>query len=441
MESATRIVLGFLLWSAAATAEPFVISTLAGGALLPTPPRGVDLPIGNLQGVAADDAGNVYFSSLNSVFKVDPKGALTHVAGNSRPGYSGDGGPATSAQLNAFGLAVDGAGNLFVATGNSIRGVSPSGIIVTAAGGGTSGLGDGRPATDAELNACGVAVDNAGNLLVAGGSRIRKISSVGIITTIAGNGVGGTSGDGGPALSAQVNGPGDVAVDRAGNVYLPDNQRIRKISLSGVITTVAGNGQCCFTGDGGQATRAELDNPRGVAVDSGGNLFIVEAGLGHIRKVSPSGIITTVAGNGAQCGPPVFWQSATAGRRLPRCYASGAWAVWPWIARATCLFADTGNQRVRKVSTDRIINTVAGNGIACCFSGDGGPATGAQLNYPWDVAVDGAGNVFIADEGNRRVRGTLAGPLTPWQVTEPPVPLARMDRAALQMAGLPSVFR
>jgi len=143
------VVSSALLFAAVAAAQPYVISTLTGGVLPPTPARGVDLPIGNLQSVAADAAGNVYFSSLNSVFRVDPNGALTHVAGTSRPGYSGDGGPATSAQLNAFGLAVDGTGNLFIATGNRIRRVSPSGIIVTVAGGGAGGLGDGGPATDA----------------------------------------------------------------------------------------------------------------------------------------------------------------------------------------------------------------------------------------------------------------------------------------------------
>jgi sugar lactone lactonase YvrE len=399
-----------LLFAALAAAQPYVISTLTGGVLPPTPARGLDLPIGNLQSVAADAAGNVYFSSLNSVFRVDPNGALTHVAGNSRPGYSGDGGPAISAQLNAFGLAVDGSGNLFIATGNSIRRVTPNGIIVTVAGGGTSGLGDGGPATDAELNAYGVAVDDAGNLFVAGGSRIRKISSAGIITTIAGNGVGGTSGDGGPAVSARINGPGDVAVDRAGNIYFPDNQRVRKVAPSGIVTTVAGNGQCCFSGDGRQATSAELGNPRGVAVDSTGNLFIVDAAPGHIRMVSPSGIITTVAGSGAQClGPPGSPAIGDGGpaTSAPLCFGGmGRVAV---DSAGNLFIADTGNQRVRRVSTDRIINTVAGNGIACCFSGDGGPATGAQLNYPWDVAVDGAGNVFIADDGNRRVRKVSPG--------------------------------
>jgi uncharacterized protein (TIGR03437 family) len=404
-----RIIPSALLFAAVAAAQPYVISTLAGGALLPTPPRGVDLPIGNLRGVAVDDAGNVYFSSLNSVFKVDPNGALTRIAGNSRPGYSGDGGPATDAQLNAFGLAVDGAGNLFIATGNGIRRVSPSGIIVTVAGGGSE-LGDGGPAADAQLNAYGVAVDTAGNLFVAGGSRIRKISAAGIITTIAGNGVAGTSGDGGPAVNAQVNGPGDVAVDRAGNVYLPDNQRIRKISPSGIITTVAGNGQCCFTGDGGQATRAELDNPRGVAVDGMGNLFIVEAGLGHIRKVSPSGIITTVAGNGAYCnGPPGSLAIGDGGLATAALFCFGGMGRMAVDSAGNLFIGDTGNQRVRKVSTDKVIHTVAGSGTyVCCsggaFSGDGGPSTSAQLNAPSDVAVDAAGDVFIADRGNGRIR-------------------------------------
>jgi uncharacterized protein (TIGR03437 family) len=410
-----RIVVGFVLLNVVAVAQPYMISTFAGGALLPTPARAMDLPIGSLQGVAPDGAGNVYFSSLNSVFKVDPNGMLTRVAGNGRPGYSGDGGPATDAQLNAYGLAVDGAGNLFIATGNRIRRVAPNGVIVTVAGGGPGGLGDGGPATDAELNAYGVAVDTAGNLFVAGGSRIRKISTAGIITTIGGNGVTGTSGDGGPALNAQVNGPGDVAVDRAGNVYLPDNQRIRKISPSGIITTVAGNGQCCFSGDGRQATSAQLGNPRGLAVDSTGNLFIVDVAPAHIRKVSPSGIITTVAGNGTQCngpaGSPGIGDGGPATAALFCFGSTGRVAV---DGAGNLFITDTDNQRVRKVSTDRIINTVAGSGsYICCsggaFSGDGGPSTSAQLNAPSDVAVDAAGNVFIADSGNGRIRRVSTG--------------------------------
>jgi uncharacterized protein (TIGR03437 family) len=407
----TSLVFSLFLFGMGATvdAQTYVISTLTGGVLPPIPTRGVDLPIGNLQSVVADAAGNVYFSGLNSVFKVDPNGALTHVAGNSRPGHSGDGGPATSAQLNAFGLAVDGAGNVFIATGNRIRRVAPSGIIVTVAGGGTSGLGDGGPATDAEVNAFGVAVDNAGNLFVAGGSRIRKISTAGIITTVGGNGVGGTSGDGGPALSAQINGPGDVAVDRAGNIYFPDNQRVRKISTSGIITTVAGNGQCCFSGDGGQAINAKLGNPRGVAVDGAGNLYIVDAGPEHIRKVSPSGTISTVAGSGTQCsGPPGSLPLGDGGPAAAATFCFGGAGRVAVDGAGNLFIADSGNQRIRKVSAGTI-NTVAGSGIACCFSGDGGPATSAQLNYPWDVAVDGAGNVFIADAGNRRVREVSPG--------------------------------
>jgi uncharacterized protein (TIGR03437 family) len=221
-----------LLHVSVASAQQYVISTHPGGAPQATPVLGTAASIGLPVGIATDAAGNVYFASDNCVFKLDTNGVLTLMAGNSRVGYSGDGGPAAGAQLNlslgSSGVALDGAGNMYVADtyNNRIRQVTAAGIVSTVAGGGSQVLGDGGPATSAQLNdPVGVAVDSAGNLYIAdtGNDRIRKVTPAGTISTIAGNGTVGYSGDGGPALNAQLNRPNGVAVDSAGNVYIADS--------------------------------------------------------------------------------------------------------------------------------------------------------------------------------------------------------------------------
>jgi sugar lactone lactonase YvrE len=221
-------------------------------------------------------------------------------------GFGGDGGPATAAELfSPETVAVDAAGNLFIGeSGNHrIRKVTPDGLITTVAGNGTSGFsGDGGAATAAQLAfPRGVAVDTAGHLYIGegeSGNRIRKVSPNGIITTVAGNGTAGFSGDGGPATSAQISNPRSVAVDAAGNLFIVDthNHRIRRVSSNGIITTVAGNGTGGFSGDGGPATAAQLNFPQDVIVDMTGNLFIADLN-DRIRKVSPDGVITTLAVN------------------------------------------------------------------------------------------------------------------------------------------------
>lgn len=200
-----------------AATQQYVISTVAGGAPPTTPVPGVSLSLGTVWGIAADATGNAYLASsdLNSVFRLDPKGVLTRIAGNSRAGYSGDGGPATNAQLNdPRGVAVDGEGIVFIADYNNrrIRRVSPDGIITTVAGNGTCCFsGDGGSATSAQLQTpFRVAADGAGNLFIADlyGGRVRKVSPAGIISTVAGDGSYGFSGDGGPAATAQLARPG-----------------------------------------------------------------------------------------------------------------------------------------------------------------------------------------------------------------------------------------
>lgn len=399
-------VMSVLLLSASAfssaEAQQYVISTYAGGAPCPTPTLGVDAPFLAGFGVAVDAAGNVYFPSLYSVYKLDRNGALTRVAGNSKAGYSGDGGPATSAQLSSqWGVAVDNAGNLFIADGSRIRRVSPGGIITTVAGNGTNGFsGDGGPAVDAQLNgAVAVTVDTEGSLFIADyvNNRIRKVTKQGIITTVAGNGVAGYSGDGGPAVRASLAQITGVAVDGTGNLFIASFDVVRKVTPDGIITSVAGVGnpsQGVGLGDGGPAARAEV-HPWGVAVDSAGNLFIAEYAARRVRKVAPNGTISTVAGGGntGDGGPASSAQ------------LSGPAALA--VDSVGNLFISDG--RIRKVSPGGIITTVSGGGAGIgCFSGDGGPASSAQLSPAGGVAVDAAGNLFIADTGNLRIRKVSA---------------------------------
>jgi uncharacterized protein (TIGR03437 family) len=353
--------------------------------------------------VAVDSAGNLYIAdSFNNRIRQVSNGVITTVAGNGTQGFSGDNGPATSAQLYApNGVAVDSVGNLYIAdSGNSrIRKVS-NGVITTVAGSGTWGFsGDNGPATSAQLNSpYSIAVDSAGNLYIADtyNHRIRKVAN-GMIATVAGNGTQGFSGDSGPATSAQLNAPYGLAVDSAGNLYIADsgNSRVRKVA-NAVIATVAGNGTWGFSGDSGPATSAQLNLPYSVAVDSFGNLYIADTYNHRIRKVS-NGVVVTVAGGGSSLGDNGPATSA-------QLYDPNGVATDP---AGNLYIADSRNHRIRKVANG-VITTVAGNGMLG-FSGDNGPATNAQLNYPAAVAVDSAGNLYIVDSDNGRIRKVSNG--------------------------------
>jgi uncharacterized protein (TIGR03437 family) len=375
------------------------ITTVAGGGLSlgdngPATSAAVD-PFG----IVLDSAGDLYIADFgaNRIRKVSG-GIITTVAGGGMVSFSGDNGPATSAELsNPDAVALDSAGNLYIADGLNyrLREVS-NGVITTVAGNGTPGFsGDNGPATSAQLQPSGVAVDSAGNLYIADSNncRVRKVSN-GVITTVAGDGTPGFGGDNGPATSAWLFYPGGLAVDSAGNLYIADsaNFRIRRIS-NGVITTVAGNGTQGFSGDNGPATSAQLNGPSGVAVDSAGNLYIADYLNNRVRKVS-NGVITTVAGNGTQGFSGDNGPATSAQLQYP-----GGIAV---DSAGSLYIADTYNNRVRKVSNG-VITTVAGNGTQG-YSGDNGPATSAELYYPYGVAVDSAGNVYIVDVGNNRIR-------------------------------------
>ncbi|MGA2613810.1 MAG: NHL repeat-containing protein [Spirochaetia bacterium] len=328
---------------------------------------------------------------------------ITTVAGSGTPGYSGDGGAATSAQISTpYGVTLDSAGNLYIADTHNhrIRKVSTAGIITTVAGNGTEGYnGDNIPATSAELNTpTDVAIDAAGNIYIADfeNSRIRRVSTSGIITTVAGKGTPGFSGDGGAATSAELTMPCAIALDSAGNLFIADrdNYRIRKVDAKGVISTVAGDGTAAFNGDRIIATSAEIAIPTSVAVDSSGNLYIADQGNNRIRKVSTLGIITTVAGGGT--GDLADGSAATS----VELSAPSNVAV---DSSGNLYIADTNVGRIVKVNTSSVLTIVAGNGTFG-YNGDNIAATSAKLASPYGVARDSSGNLYIADSLNQRIR-------------------------------------
>jgi sugar lactone lactonase YvrE len=310
-------------------------------------------------GVTVDVNGNLFIadSGNNRIRKVDTNGIITTVAGNGTIGYSGDGGAATNAKIaKAFGVAMDVNGNLFIADSgnNRIRKVDTNGIITTVAGKGPnypsvgSFSGDGGLATNANLFASsGIAVDANGNLIIADSSnnRLRKVDTNGIITTVAGTNSVGFSGDGGLATNARLNSPDGVALNAAGNLFIADysNSRIRKVDTNGIIATVAGQIFSGFTGDGGAATNAALNKPPSVAMDIAGYLFIDDEGNNRVRQVDTNGIITTVAGNGAN-GYSGDGGVATNAKVVPNGVA---------IDNSINLFIADGFNSIRKVALDR----------------------------------------------------------------------------------------
>jgi sugar lactone lactonase YvrE len=343
------------------------------------------------------------------------------IAGKGLAGYAGDNGAATNSKLNSpSGVVMDSAGNsagnVFIADyfNSLIRKVDTSGTITTVAGLVTNGnfssgySGDGHAATNAQLyNPDGVALDAAGDLFIAdsGNNCVRKVDTNGIITTVAGNGNIGYSGDGGAATSAQLASPTGVAVDSTGNLYIADfyNSLVRKVDTNGTITTFAGlvtNGspQYGYSGDGGAATNAELDAPSSLVLDAAGNVLIADSANNSIRKVTTNGIITTVAGNGSggYSGDGDLATNST--------LSSPAGVVLD--ATGNMFISDNGNNRIRKVNPAGIITTVAGNGNTG-YSGDNGLATNAALNSTVGIALDANANVLIADAGNNRVRKVL----------------------------------
>jgi len=329
---------------------------------------------------------------------------ISTFAGTGSSAYSGDSGPATAAQLNEpSSVEFDKLGNTYIMDqfNYRVRMVSPSGIITTIVGTGVPGYsGDGGPATNAQIaRSIGIALDTTNNLYIAdyGNNVIRKVSPSGIITTIAGTNVPGYNGDGIPATAAQLNAPSWVTTDKMGNIYISDyaNYRIRQISPSGIINTVAGNGVAGSIGDGGPATNAEINLALGVMSDSVGNLYLSDDLNNKIRFVSTSGEITTIAGTGVAGSTGDGGPATSATLHNPSGVAIDD--------SGNLYIADQLNEKIRKISTSGIITTVVGNGVAT-FAGDGGPAIDASINSPTGVAFNLSGNLFISDNTNNRIR-------------------------------------
>lgn len=346
----------------------------------------------------------------------DPNRLVTIAGGGSE---LGEGGPATAAGLcNPVDVAVDSAGNIYIADGgvscsgpggHTIRRVDPNGIITTVAGTGQPGFsGDGGPATSAQLNMpFAIAVDLSGNLYITdwGNYRIRKVDTNGIISTFAGTGERGYSGDGGPATSAQMFKFGTISTglvfDDVGNLYVADPGAVRKIDPSGTITTVAGTGVYGFSGEDGDLATEVTINVLDVAVDGDGNLYLSEFESGRIIRVAPDGTYAIVAGGGN-----VFLADGVPATSLGHLVEPWGIAVGP---DGDLFFVEHHVSVVRRVTADGIISTVAGIRHASSlgqglFNGEEGPATHMNLNEPIGLFVDAAGILYIADTFNQRIR-------------------------------------
>ncbi len=359
MKLGLTVLIAISIFSPVAELNAQAITTIAGtpdvfgfsGAGGPA----TSITMGTPFNVAVDNSGNVFIADMthNYIWKVNTAGMATIYAGNGTYGYSGDGGPATSAEIQSvYWLSVDNAGNLYFADNvGVVRKINTAGVISTlineAQANGAASTGDGGPLSGATfINISGVCFDNAQNMYIAdyGCGVIRKVNTAGIISTVAGTGVQGFSGDGGPALSAKLSHPYRPAFDNSGNMYIPDlgNNRVRKVDASGIITTVVGNGTIGFSGNGGPATSAEIAGVWQLACDATGNLYIADVENNCVRIVDNAGNINNYAGIGGATG-----------------YG---------------------------------------------YSGDGGPATAAKMTNVYSIALDNGGNLYIADYYNYIIR-------------------------------------
>ena len=351
--------------------------------------------------------------ALSFSAKIDAQ-IITSIAGTGSAGFSGDGGPATAAAIDgATFVSFDAAGNLYFPdyTNNRIRKIDASGIITTVVGNGSAGYsGDGGAATAAQLSNPSYVTFHGGEMYIADyyNHVIRKVSATGIITTVVGSGSGGFSGDGGAATAASLYFPTSIAFDASNNMFIADeaNDRIRKVTFSGTISTYAGGGSS--SAGGVPATTCSLYRPGGVTTDATGNVYITDVGNARICKVNVAGTLTIYAGTG------------TAGYGGDGGPATAAALDHPLRlvidSVGTLYFGDQGNNRARKITAAGIISTIAGTGTAG-FSGDGGLATAANLNGPQGVCPDRLGNIYIVDASNYRIRkivncGSVIRPIT-----------------------------
>lgn len=396
-----------------------LVSTIAGNYLSSTGYNGDGLSAINLHilpsGVVNDGSGNIYFINGNAIRKLKiSTGIVTTIAGSSVAGYSGDGGNANSALFNnPSALALDATyTNLYISdqSNNCIRKIKlNTNVITKVAGSGTSGFaGDGSAALSAQLNSpAGIAVNAAGDIFISdkGNNRIRKVTvSNGNISTIAGTGVAGFSGDGLVATNAKINNPAGIALDGAGNIYFADrsNSRIRKITITnGYISTIAGNGNTTFGGDGGLATAAAIKTPNNIVLDAATPTAIyVSDGNFRIRKINlADNKISTLAGTGIR---GYSGDGAAALNAMLSFVSFGAINNSISIDATGNIFFADGSNRIRRINkATSIITTIGGNNS---YGGDGGLAANALLKNPGGIAVDASGNIFIADFNNHRIR-------------------------------------
>ena len=475
------------------------IQTVAGGGFIAPGDNGDGSPAVMMQlaqprNVAVDPAGTLYVSDFGAhrVYQISPGGILTTVAGTGTAGFSGDNASALLARLNApAGLATDGNGILYIADSgnNRIRkvfaGVISTVLNVTAPTGvaiGNGGLlyiaaagylGSATKTIPGLPSAYDVALDRAGNIYASTGRFIRKVTSNGTMTTIAGSGAAlHFGGDNGSAASARLNAPSGVAVDQAGNFYIADtgNHRIRKVTAAGMISTLAGTGDAGAKGDNGPAAIAQLHSPRGVAVDSLNNVYVADSGNNAVRKITPAGIIATVAANlndpealAVDSNGSVYIAD-TKNNRVVKVTASGAMTIVAQVLEPLAvavdgaenvfinesthlakisaaggmsilmdglnsprglavtsggdlLIAETGLSVVRRLTSAGVLSKISGTGVAG-LSGDDGLASTAQLNSPCGLALGSDGTIWIADEGNNRIR-TLTPQIGAADVTAP----------------------
>jgi sugar lactone lactonase YvrE len=390
------IFINILLWVVLCTIPAFAETVKA-----------TETEISLVDGIAVDRKGNIYIArrANNIISRVDTKGNMTRFAGTGEFGFDGDGGKATDAKLKIpAGLTFDKKGNLYIADRNNhrVRKVDTRGIITTIAGNGTAGFsGDGGKATEAMLkHPSGIVTDDKGNIYISDRSndRIRVVNSKGIISTIAGNGMDGFKGDSGPATKAQLSRPFGLALDKKGNLYIADrgNNRVRRVNPQGIIHTVAGDGGFFFMGDNGPAYRASIAGPTGVAVDKNGVLYIADRNNNRVRSVDTQGMIRTVAGTGQQ-----HYNGDSELARDSNLYLPFGVAL---DADDNLLVIDRSHYRIRQIDTRRgSVKTVAGNGMKK-FAGDGGPATGATLSFPQGLTVDKDDNLLVSDKGHYRIR-------------------------------------
>ncbi len=436
MVISTRVVLlclcglAPLLTASDSTAKTYTIQTVAGNDFIGDNGPALAAIFSQTEGIALDRAGNIYVADAddNRIRKITPDGLIRTAAGTGVEGFSGDGGPATAALLNhPYGVAVDPSGNLYIADlGNArIRKVAADGTIQTVAGGGSTApdtIGTGVAALSVKLvQPRNLAIDNDGTVYVSdfGAHRVYRISTAGLLAGLAGTGKAGFSGDGAPALLAQLNSPAGLASDSNGSVYIADsgNNRIRKVN-HGIISTfysvsaptgVALNpGNVLYVaaaGYVGTTSRAlgGISTARDLATDAAGNVYATTGQV--VGKIAASGAVSTVAGSGASR----YFAGENSPAVSARFHGPSGVAV---DDAGNWYIADTANNRVRRVNASGVITTVAGTGAAGS-AGDGGPATLAQLNSPRSVAIDAQHSLYIADTGNNRVRKiTLSGNIT-----------------------------